>query len=33
MDKRLKMDSEEQMKKGLNMMKKERLRKKRIKIL
>ena len=33
MDKRLKMDSEEQMKKGLRMMKKERLRKKRIKIL
>ena len=33
MDKRLKMDSEVQMKQGLKMMKKERLRKKRIKIL
>ena len=33
LDKRLKMDSEVQMKQGLKMMKKERLRKKRIKIL
>ena len=33
LDKRLKMDSEEHMKKGMKMMKKEKPRKKRIKIL